>query len=437
MNKLHDPELERFKRSHGPRRVCEEGRLRGSAARWRPGPHGPRSPQPRSDRGRPKPGRTMDLRVGAGLCATRPAGAGGACARALAPRHRPLDGQGIDRGVRAGARSGCSSRGGCSRTGARTVARVSGEQAWARRGGRAASASLRPGSRRAAGSDARRTARRGPPRSRSRPASVRLDASAARGPAGDACGAALASMARGRGGHGREASAGERAARARTVRAVGRAAGKGFRGAGNRRPRSDPPSGAAGKSGTEPATLRLDSAPGRHRNPSRRTKPLAGPRPMRTAVQIRPRTGDGDGPRTEVVCGSPCAVATGALGPVALFGSGEIVAYLLRRRRRLRLFVFRTLDVDDRLAATVPGVSPRVRLLFEVHTPLRIRRARALFAYLARTRRDPSALTDGFYVRVGVALAGRLPEPQILRSFLCPPRAPSDEEDVRIPEGAL
>ncbi len=147
---------------------------------------------------------------------------------------------------------------------------------------------------------------------------------------------------------------------------------------------------------------------------------------MRTAVQVRPRTRDRDRPRTEILCGSPCAERAGTLGPVALFGSGEIVAYLLRRRRRLRLFVFRTLAVDDRLAATVPGVFPRVRLLLELHTPLRIRRARGLFAYLARTRRDPSALTDGFYVRVGVALAGRLAEPKILRSFLSPPRAPSD-----------
>ena len=39
--------------------------------------------------------------------------------------------------------------------------------------------------------------------------------------------------------------------------------------------------------------------------------------------------------------------------PVAPFGSGEIVAYLLRRGRRLRLFVFRTLDVDARFAPTV------------------------------------------------------------------------------------
>jgi hypothetical protein len=72
-----------------------------------------------------------------------------------------------------------------------------------------------------------------------------------------------------------------------------------------------------------------------------------------------------------------------------------------------------------------PGVFPRVRLLWELHTPLRIRGARGLFAYLARTRRDPPALTDGFYVRVGVALSGRLVQPKILHSFLSPPPAPS------------
>ena len=147
---------------------------------------------------------------------------------------------------------------------------------------------------------------------------------------------------------------------------------------------------------------------------------------MKTAVQIRRRTRDGGEPRTRILCGLPCDDAMGALGPVFLFESGEIVAYLLRRRRRLRLFVFRTLDVDDRLAATVPGVFPRVRLLMDLHTLLRIRRARDLFAYLERTRRDPSALTDDFYIRVGVALAGRLKEPRILRSFLSPPRVPSD-----------
>jgi hypothetical protein len=143
---------------------------------------------------------------------------------------------------------------------------------------------------------------------------------------------------------------------------------------------------------------------------------------MKTAVQIRPRVRDGDRPRTEIICGSPCAVATGALGPVALFESGEIVAYLLRRRRRLRLFVFRTLVVDDRAAATVPGVRPRVQLLLQLRTPGRIGRARDLFAYLARTERDPSALADDFYVRVGAVLAGRLTSHKILLSLLSPPR---------------
>ena len=97
--------------------------------------------------------------------------------------------------------------------------------------------------------------------------------------------------------------------------------------------------------------------------------------------------------------------------------------FALRKPARI---VFSLDDYVSRGIATVPGVSPRVRLLLELYTALRIRRSRALFAYLARTRRDPSALTDGFYVRVGVALAGRLPEPKILRSFLSTPPAPSD-----------
>jgi hypothetical protein len=146
---------------------------------------------------------------------------------------------------------------------------------------------------------------------------------------------------------------------------------------------------------------------------------------MKTVVQVRHPAADAQ-PRAELVWGRPLAVDAGALGPVALFASGEIVAYLLRFRRRPRLFVFRTLTVDDRLAATLPGVRPRVQLLLELRTPGRIRRARGLFAYLARTRRDPSALADDFYVRVGLALAGRLPSHTILLSLLSPPQASGD-----------
>ena len=47
----------------------------------------------------------------------------------------------------------------------------------------------------------------------------------------------------------------------------------------------------------------------------------------------------------------------------ALFGPGELVGYRIQYRRRTRVFVFRTLYADDPLAASVPGVRPRVHLL--------------------------------------------------------------------------
>jgi len=137
---------------------------------------------------------------------------------------------------------------------------------------------------------------------------------------------------------------------------------------------------------------------------------------MNTAVQLR-RLGD-DVPRSELLYGAPRAVVTGKLGPVALFDPGQLVAYRIRYRRRTRLFLFRTLDVDDRLATRIPGVSPRVQLLFDVHSAGRVRLVRGLFAYLARSVSDPSALPDAFYVRVGIALGGRLPRHKILGSLL-------------------
>jgi len=111
---------------------------------------------------------------------------------------------------------------------------------------------------------------------------------------------------------------------------------------------------------------------------------------------------------------------------VALFGPGEVVAYRIRYRRRTRVFVFRTLDVDDPLAASMPGVRPRVQLLLELGTRGRTRLVRGLFAYLSEHAHDPSSLPDAFYVRVGFALAGRLPAQEILLSLLSPPRIPSD-----------
>jgi hypothetical protein len=136
---------------------------------------------------------------------------------------------------------------------------------------------------------------------------------------------------------------------------------------------------------------------------------------MNTAVQLRRA---GEGLRSELLYGAPRRTVAGTLGPVALFAAGEIVAYRIRHRRRSRLFVFRTLEVDDRLAASLPGVHPRVHLLFEVHTAGRVRLVRGMFAVLLKNRHDPCGLPDGFYVRVGVALAGRLPRHKILPSLL-------------------
>jgi hypothetical protein len=138
---------------------------------------------------------------------------------------------------------------------------------------------------------------------------------------------------------------------------------------------------------------------------------------MRTAVQLRTLAG-GERPRAELLLGTPCDLGGGTLGPVARFESGKVVAYHIRSRRRRRLFVFRTLEVDDALAVAVPGVRPRVQLLMELHTEGRIRIVRSLFAYLTRTGWDPSALPDAFYTRVGAMLGGRLPGHKILPLLL-------------------
>ena len=138
---------------------------------------------------------------------------------------------------------------------------------------------------------------------------------------------------------------------------------------------------------------------------------------MKTAVQLRTSAGD-ERPRAELLFGTPCDLGEGTLGPVARFDSGEVVAYLIRSRRRRRLFVFRTLEVDDAFAVTVPGIRPHVQLLMQFGTAGRIRLARSLFAYLNRTGWDPSALPDTFYTRIGALLGGRLPAHKVLLNFL-------------------
>jgi len=158
---------------------------------------------------------------------------------------------------------------------------------------------------------------------------------------------------------------------------------------------------------------------------------------MKTAVQLRTLAGD-ERPRAELLFGTPCDLGEGTLGPVARFESGQVIAYQIRSRRRRRLFVFRTLDVDDAFAVAVPGVRPRVQLLMQLGTAGRIRLARSLFAYLVRKGRNPSALPDTFYTRVGALLGGRLPAHKVLLHLLrakSPVEQPGNRTARQVQEG--
>jgi len=135
---------------------------------------------------------------------------------------------------------------------------------------------------------------------------------------------------------------------------------------------------------------------------------------VKTAVQLR----SGGAVECALVCGKPGSMALGALGPVALFASEEVVGYLVRTPAGRTLFVFRTLAVDDRWAASVPGVHPRVRLLVHLRSALRVRALARLFGTLAKRALAPSALSDGFYVRVSHALGGRRTDQARLKALL-------------------
>lgn len=126
----------------------------------------------------------------------------------------------------------------------------------------------------------------------------------------------------------------------------------------------------------------------------------------------------GDIVRCDLVHGEPSAIAAGRLGPIALFEAERIIAYQVVTRRRRNLFVFRTLVVDDPLAASVPGVRPRVRLLIYAHSAGAIEQLRRLFGHLARRGCDAACLSDLFYRRVGHAVQRRRPTQAPLRGLL-------------------
>ena len=130
----------------------------------------------------------------------------------------------------------------------------------------------------------------------------------------------------------------------------------------------------------------------------------------------------------QLVCGDPGSITSGVLGPVALFGPDEVVAYAIRTPSGRSLFVFRTLAVDDRWAARVPGVHPRVRLLVHVRSAMRVRAMGRLLRYVAKRSLVASHLSDGFYVRVSHVLGGRTEQAR-LRALL------RQEVDRQAPNG--
>ncbi len=137
---------------------------------------------------------------------------------------------------------------------------------------------------------------------------------------------------------------------------------------------------------------------------------------MRTVVQLRSPAPDA--PTCELIYGEPDDFVGGTNGSIAGFSPGEVVAYLIQGGPARRLFVFRTLDGEEKGAARLPGVRPRVRLLLEVRSAGRIDRVRRLFAYLLKQGFLPSLLTDGFYVRGSHGLGGRLPAQKVVRALL-------------------
>jgi hypothetical protein len=130
-----------------------------------------------------------------------------------------------------------------------------------------------------------------------------------------------------------------------------------------------------------------------------------------TAVQLR------SAPRCELVHGEPHATLAGALGPVALFPPGAIVAYAVHAARPPRLFLFRT-GAHLVAGAVLPGVHPRVQLLCALESERVLRRGRRFFAVLRRQGLHPSGLADAFYVRLERALRARGPLPRLALALL-------------------
>ena len=115
--------------------------------------------------------------------------------------------------------------------------------------------------------------------------------------------------------------------------------------------------------------------------------------------------------------GAPSVTVSAARGDIALLPAGQLVGYVLERRRTTAMYIFRTGRAGD--LTTVPGVSEPVRLLFSSRRRGAFKRARNFIRNLTRYGYDPSHLSDDFWVRAGGAfMARRRPARQLLLYLL-------------------
>jgi hypothetical protein len=136
---------------------------------------------------------------------------------------------------------------------------------------------------------------------------------------------------------------------------------------------------------------------------------------MITAVQER--RGESD-PSAAVIHGKPLRTLVGRRGPIRLFHSGEIVAYVLQANGRARIFVFRTLERPVADASIVPGVQPRVRVLIVADKGRRIYRARQMLATLGRLGLQTAQISDRFYLSAATTLGNRAPIESVVKTLL-------------------
>jgi hypothetical protein len=120
---------------------------------------------------------------------------------------------------------------------------------------------------------------------------------------------------------------------------------------------------------------------------------------------------------TSLLLGTAVATRPHPRGQVALLAPGELALYFVRASRA-RAFLFRTLAAPEPITTLVPGVSEPVRLLVETASLDRSSKLARALRYLRAKGRNPSALSDDFYLRIHALLDGKLPRHKILHHLL-------------------